>query len=348
MKFQHVRIESMAHVLPDRVVTSEELENELRPIYERLTMQPGRLEFMTGVKERRFWQQGTPPSQVSALAGARAIEASGINRDDIGCVIHTSVCRDFLEPATAAVVHDRLGLSPSAMIFDITNACLGFLNGLITVSNMVELGQIKAGLVVAGECAENLIRTTVDQIINELEPTRQRMKTLFPTLTIGSGAVAAIVTHESISRGGHRLSGGAFRNASHHYRLCQGSRDTGAAPGQHMTMETYAEMLMVEGCKLAKETWSAARDALGWTNEMVTRTICHQVGKSYRKLMFETLDLDPSLDFETLPFMGNTGSAALPLTMSVAASEGRLTAGDKVALLGIGSGLNCMFLGVDW
>ena len=79
MIFQKVCIDGIAHVLPDRVVRSDELEQRIAPVYERLGRSVGRLELMTGVRERRFWTPGTTPSQAASLAGARALESAGID-----------------------------------------------------------------------------------------------------------------------------------------------------------------------------------------------------------------------------------------------------------------------------
>ena len=84
---------------------------------------------MTGIKERRFWPQAMLASQASALAGKKAMAAAKVGPADIDLLIHSSVCRDRLEPSTAAYVHGLLGLGPQAQIMDISNACLGFLNG---------------------------------------------------------------------------------------------------------------------------------------------------------------------------------------------------------------------------
>src|SRR5262249_23359473 len=150
----------------------------------------------------------TTPSQAASLVGARAIEAAGIDPRVVGCVVNASVCRDFLEPSTACLVHHNLGLSASALAFDVTNACLGFLNGLMIVGNMIELGQIAAGLVVCAECAETVIEDTIRFLLRE-EPSNGRLKLAFATLTLGSGAAAMVLTHESISPTKRHLLGGA-------------------------------------------------------------------------------------------------------------------------------------------
>ena len=145
MRFKNVYIEGLAYHLPKNIVSSEDLEKRLAPVYDRLKLPFGRLEMMTGIKERRFWDKDVSPSQVASKAGELAVLNSGIDRVEIGCLINASVCRDFLEPATASLVHHNLGLHTNTLVFDISNACLGVLNGMVHVANMIELGQIRAG-----------------------------------------------------------------------------------------------------------------------------------------------------------------------------------------------------------
>jgi 3-oxoacyl-[acyl-carrier-protein] synthase-3 len=72
------------------------------------------------------------------------------------------------------------------------------------------------------------------------------------------------------------------------------------------------------------------------------------VGRAHRKLLLETLALDPAADFTTYETLGNTGSVALPVTAAMGVEQGRVQPGDRVALLGIGSGINVVMLGLDW
>ena len=110
MHFSKVAIETIDYVLPDEVWTSADIEQKLAPMYERLKLPVGRLELMTGIKERRFWSHPISPSQASAMAGEKALAKSGVNKNDIDLLIHCGVCRDRLEPATASYVHGLLGL----------------------------------------------------------------------------------------------------------------------------------------------------------------------------------------------------------------------------------------------
>jgi 3-oxoacyl-[acyl-carrier-protein] synthase-3 len=115
-----------------------------------------------------------------------------------------------------------------------------------------------------------------------------------------------------------------------------------------MVMSTEAETLLVNGCRLAAETWSEFKDALGWRQEEINPSYCHQVGQAHRDRFLESIGLDPAIDFSTFPFLGNVGSVSLPLTMAMGVERDPPAEGNRLALLGIGSGLCCAMLGVVW
>ena len=76
--------------------------------------------------------------------------------------------------------------------------------------------------------------------------------------------------------------------------------------------------------------------------------ICHQVGTCHRDSVLKTLGISPDKDYSTYSFLGNMGTVSLPLTAALAEEREFLRPGDRVGLLGIGSGLNCLMLGVEW
>src|ERR1039458_8695590 len=154
MRFTNVCLESIAVSLPPEVWTSEQIEERLRPLYERLRLPFGRLELMTGIRERRMWPDGTRPSDASAAAGRAVLGASSLQREQIGLFIHAAVSRDMIEPASAAFAHHKIGLPASAQIFDLSNACLGFLNAIVVAAGLIESGQVRAALIAAGEGSE--------------------------------------------------------------------------------------------------------------------------------------------------------------------------------------------------
>jgi 3-oxoacyl-[acyl-carrier-protein] synthase-3 len=347
VRYERVILSGIGYELPSEVVTSEEIERRLAPVYKRLKLPPGRLELMSGIRERRFWDAGIPPSQMAAAAAVKAIRQSEISIEKIGCLVHCSVCRDFLEPATASVVHARLGLRSDGVLFDISNACLGVVNGLATVANMIELGQIEAGLVVAAENGKALVDATIRALSEEPGLTRDGIKASFASLTIGAGAAAVVLTRDGCGSGGPRLLGGVSCLATEHNDLCRGDSASGLHSGDPL-MRTDSEVMMREGCALARRTWDATRSSLGWTSDTIDKVFCHQVGKAHRKMLYETLGIDPAKDFSTLEYLGNVGSASLPVTLAIGLEQGRVEPGDRVMLFGIGSGLNCVMLGLQW
>jgi 3-oxoacyl-[acyl-carrier-protein] synthase-3 len=341
MKFEHVCIESLAVAWPEEIWTSAQIEERLRPLYERLKLPAGRLELMTGIRERRMWPAGTRPSDASAAAGKAVLAKSVLRAEQVELFIHAAVSRDMLEPATASFAHRKIGLPGTAQLFDVSNACLGFLNALTVAGGLIESGQVRCAMIVCGENGRPLVEQTLRTLL-ERPLNRNEIKPFFANLTIGSGAVGAIVCHRSLVRGrAHRLLGGVARAATRHSELCQG--DTHGA--EALAMQTDSEQLLIAGVNLAKETWQEFSTGQG---SEFTRFICHQVGSTHRRKLYETLGLDVAKDFSTFETLGNTGSVALPATLAAAVEAGAVRAGDRVGLLGIGSGLNCLMLALEW
>lgn len=343
MRFQHVRLAAVGWDHAPRVVSSLELEERLAPLYRRLALSAGRLELMSGVRERRFYPPGERPSAIAARAGAHALARSGVGRERIGLLLHTSVCRDLLEPASAAFVHRALELRPECAFLDVSNACLGFANGLLIAAQQIEHGELEAALVVAGEDGGPLVEATLARLLAETANPRRALKLAFASLTIGAGGAAAVVCRDELAPGTPRLLGGVMRSASQHSGLCQGDHEPGLAGP---LMETEAEALMNAGIELARETFPRFLTELGWSSASIDRIATHQVGTAQRRLLFEALELDPARDYPTLAEHGNVGSVSLPLSVALALESGFVGPDQQVALLGIGSGLGCAMLGL--
>ncbi len=348
MHYQNVCLEAFACTLPEQVVGSQQIETWLEPLYTRLGLPEGRLELISGIAQRRLWAPGTLPSQKSVETAEKAIGIAQLDRRLVGALIHGSVCRDFLEPATACGVHQRLGLPRDCMAYDVSNACLGIINGMVQVANMIELGQIRAGLVVGTESSRSLIETTVDHLNRDTSLTRRDVKRALASLTIGSGSAAAVLVDRKLSRTGNRLLGGVARTDADGCHLCQSGRDESGGDRMRPLMSTDSETLMHEGIRVARETFPEFLDTVGWDAAAIDKTFCHQVGRAHQKLLFEALGLDPAIDYPTLQWLGNTGSVALPMTAALGIENDHLQKNDRLALLGIGSGINVLLLAVDW
>jgi 3-oxoacyl-[acyl-carrier-protein] synthase III len=346
MKYTRVCIASFGYELPPNVVRSADLEHRLAPIYAALRIQKGQLEAITGIRERRYWDPDFQLSRGAAQAGRKAIEAATLSRDRIGMLIYGAVCRENLEPASACAVADALGLPPECQIYDVSNACLGVLNGMVNVANAIELGQIRAGLVVACESAREIVDLTIERLNHEKD--MEVLRKTVATLTGGSGAVAVLLTDTDLSPDGHRLLGGVARSAPQHHRLCVWGPDTGIPGGTRHMAETDSVRVLQNGVALGIETFHEFHRTLAFAEGQPDKIICHQVGATHQRAITEAIGLPPERDFTTFRHLGNIGTVSLPITAAIAAERGFLTAGDLVGFLGIGSGLNCLMLGIKW
>lgn len=326
-------IVSIAHVEAPEVVTSAYFDEVLAETYERVGAQPGLLESLAGITERRWWPEGYLYTDAAAAAGAKAIEASGVRVDDIGLLIDTSVCRDRLEPSSAVTVHDALDLPSWCLNFDLSNACLGFVNALQVAGSMIDGGQINYALIVDGEGSRELQTSTLARLSSE-DATMADLFSEFASLTLGSGGAAAVVGRHSENPGSHKIVGGIARADTSYHNLCVGNMER---------MRTDTKTLLDAGLHVSKMAWGDA-DEPGWLN--ADRYIIHQVSQVHTSLLADRLGIDMAKVPLTFPFLGNVGPASIPITLAREVES--LRQGDQVLLLGIGSGINASAMELTW
>jgi acyl-CoA:acyl-CoA alkyltransferase len=346
MKYSRVYLDAMGYELGPNVVTSPSLEGRLAPVYEKLRIGPGQLEALTGIRERRWWNRGAVASRAAAAAARKALQEASVPPDEIGVLIYGGVCRDHLEPATAAHVAAQLDLPPDLEVYDISNACLGVMNGIVAIANRIELGQIRAGMVVSCETSREINEIMIGHML--AHPDMETFRMAVATLTGGSGAVAFILSDGSRGMDRPRLRGGVHRAAPAHHELCRWHVGDAVPFGLPQYFETDGVAVLKHGTALGVETWNRFLPAMGWTAAEVDRVVCHQVGRQHRDTILRALGVDVSRDFSTFEHLGNMGTVSLPLTAAVAAERGAIERGQRVGFLGIGSGLNCLMLGWDW
>lgn len=335
----NVTIEAVAYELPPHRVTSASLEEQIADTMERLEIEPGRLEQLTGIRERRFWDPGMEPGEAATLAARKVLDITGIDPKRIGCLINTSVSRTYVEPSIACSIHDNLKLSPRCLNYDVANACLGFVNGINNIVLMIEAGLIDYGLVVNGETA----RLAVESTIKRLQAPGAKLENFFnnfATLTLGSGAVAMLLSHKDLSQTGHVVNASVSLAATQYNKLCLGRMDY---------MRTDAQALLIAGVELAASTWELACGTLeNWGDETIDLYAPHQVSVRHTAAVCKKAGITWDKLHLNLYEHGNTGPAAMPTSLAMAEEAGRLKAGDHVGLLGIGSGLNCTMMSVTW
>jgi 3-oxoacyl-[acyl-carrier-protein] synthase-3 len=113
-------------------------------------------------------------------------------------------------------------------------------------------------------------------------------------------------------------------------------------------MHTDASGVLQHGIALGHRTFRRFLTALEWPVNGIDKTVCHQVGTGHRQLMLDRLELSLERDYATVTHLGNMGTVSLPLSAAMAEEDGFFVTGDRVGFLGIGSGLNCMMLGLHW
>ena len=294
------------------MITSAWIDEQLAETFERCGVRPGLLESVAGIVERRWWPEAVTFDEAAALAGQRALELAGVAPSEVDMLISTSVCKHHLEPSVACAVHHRLGLGPECVNFDLGNACLGFVNAMQVGAMAIETGQARTVLIVDGEGSRHTQLATIERL---RQPTATAMDVFaqFASLTLGSGGAATV-----------------------HHDLCVGDLDT---------MRTDTAGLLEKGLALAREAFDASL-ADGWEWTTCDRYVMHQVSAVHTRKLCELLGVDMALVPLTYPGFGNMGPAAVPYTLSTIADQ--IAPGERVLLMGIGSGLNCAAAELIW
>ncbi len=324
---------ALAHVDAPEVVTSAWIDGELAETFERCGIRPGLLESVAGIIERRWWPEGVTFDEAAAMAGQAAMAAAHIDPSSVDMLISTSVCKHHLEPSVACAVHHRLALPATCSNFDLGNACLGFVNAMNVAAMAIESGQARTVLIVDGEGSRYTQLATIERLKSETTTTNDVFEQ-FASLTLGSGAAAMVMGGPRA--GAHAFLGGITLAATSNHDLCVGDLDQ---------MRTDTAGLLVSGLKLAQETHDAAI-AAGWDWEDCDRYVMHQVSAVHTSKLCELLGIDMSRVPLSYPLFGNMGPAAVPYTLSTIADE--LSPGERVLLMGIGSGLNCAGAELVW
>jgi acyl-CoA:acyl-CoA alkyltransferase len=333
--FSNVCILSVAHTEAPKVLSSFQIEKQFESTYKRLGMEIGFIEKMTGIKERRYWEAGTPIDEIATLAAQKCIQQSGIDAHKIGLLINTSVCRDYLEPSVACLIHGNLKLSSDCVNFDITNACLGFVDGMNTAGMMIESRQIDYAIIVNAENPIFGIDSTIKRIAEE-DCTEAYFNNNFATLTLGCGAAAVLLCHKDVApKESPSFLGGVFQTATEFNRLCM------AKPEK---MLTDTRELLRTGVELGIK----AAQLADWKNEDFDLFIPHQVSNSYISKISEALGIDFKKQYLIYPTYGNIGPASVAYALSKAVADDVVKPGYLIGILGFGSGINCGLMKIRW
>lgn len=322
-------IKGIGGYLPERVVTSEELEEMAG--YKDHGVKLGLCKMLTGCASRHWAAKDELCSDIAARAGEIAMKEAGVEPQDVDAILFTSVTQDFVEPATANVVADKLNIR-NGFAFDVKNACNAFLSGVDIADSFIATGKAETVLVVSGECLSKWTKLRYDS----KEELLQRAPV---ALSVGDGGGAFLLQKSSDNQRGIHTSW--FKTIPEIWNnnviwgggvAFPGDPDKMYVPGTTKALTDAA----AEAPYIIPKVLAAA----GWTKEDLDYIVPTQVAKWIVAHISKAMDMDLNKFVEIVKDCGNMGASNVPLAAYRAWQDGRLHAGSKILMVGGAVGAN--------
>ena len=325
------QILSVGTYLPDQIVKSDDLFEEIKS--EQNYGIP--TDFMSkgmGIKERRMSCESALPSELAIPAARRALEnIPEIDHHKIGLVVFCGIERDQPEPATAHTIQNALGLKADN-VFDIANACMGFVDGVKIASKYITTGIVEYALVTTGEVSTRVLRSFVKQLKAGVDI--EQANRLIGGLSVGD-AGGAVVMGLSESSGFELFNNSA--DSSHIDKCIYRVREDGSIDGQMLMAR-----ILAQGIKMHREAINQTLAGLGW--DEFDWLLSHQTGRRNFEAFAKMTGIKQERMIKTYEKLGNTTTATLPLGWDKLSKGGMVSPGDKIGGLFAGSGLaTCQF-----
>ena len=324
------RIAGLGYSTPSGCLSSAEIEERIREATGRLPVPSGTLHAISGILGRHVVGPDEYASTLAISAGRLALEDAGVDAGDIDLLVFASTSQDQVEPATAHIVADAIGIKGGS-VFDVKNACNSFVDGMWVAEALIASGRARRPLVVTGETPTLAARYGVHSV--------REFRTAFLGYTVGDVGGAVVLESSDDDRGifyRHSWS------ASEHW-------DVTGVPGggsRHPRGDefTYAEG---DGARLREIVRSFDPDVVlrvfretGTTVDDYPLFIVHQVTVPFAEEMIERLGLPSDRVERTIAEFGNVASGTLPLALGRARDGGRVRRGDRVMFIGLGAGIS--------
>lgn len=326
LKIENVKIGGIAACVPPKLVENKDSE---------LFDDPAELERYIktiGVERRYVAEDGICSSDLCKAAAERLIDEMGVDKSEIGCLIMVTQTPDYIFPATACILQDRLGLPTDCMSFDITMSCPGWIYGLSVMSSLMSAGRIKKGLLLVGETSTkakspydhvNLLAgdagtATILEYQEGVSPLLFSMHTdgsNYKSLIIPDGGYRNPVTPQSFEY--FECKDGALRN-----RL-----NANMEGDDILSFAMHAAPKCIKGLL---EHFEIAKDEIDYF-------LIHQANQMINKLIQKRLKVDDEHCPYNIADFGNASSTTIPL-MIVNKLKDKF-AGKKIVACGFGTGL---------
>ncbi|GAA7238174.1 ketoacyl-ACP synthase III [Helicobacter pylori] len=285
------------------------------------------IEKRTGIKERRFANDGEKSSDLGVIAAKQAIERAHLTPKDIDLVVVATLSPDFLAmPSTACVLSAKLGIE-NKPAFDISAACTGFIYLLSVAKAYVESGMYENVLIVGAEKTSSVLD----------------FKDRGTCILFGDGAGACVIGRtKCLKESVLDVQISANGNFSNYLYTPRTLKPTPFSVKEE-ALEPFLRMKGNEVFKLAVKTLLKDVEMILEKNalkpEDVRLFIPHQANFRIIQAVREHLDFKDEQVVLTVHKYGNTSAASIPMAMCEAYEEGRLKKGDLMLLDAFGGGL---------
>jgi 3-oxoacyl-[acyl-carrier-protein] synthase-3 len=306
---KHSRIAGTGSYLPEKILTNADLERMVDTTDEWIVSR-------TGIRERHIAAEGEFTSDLALQSARRAIQAAGIDADDIDLIIVATTTPDRTFPSTACLLQDKLGVS-NCPAFDIQAVCSGFVYALATADNFIKAGAAKCALVVG---AETMSRIT--------DWTDRSNSILWGD---GAGAVILTASKEPGILSCHLHADGSYANLLH-----VPSGVSSQKGGGTIVMEGNSVF------KVAVNTLDAIVDetlaANGLEKTDIDWLVPHQANIRIIQATAKKLGMSMERVVVTIDTHGNTSAASIPLALDAAVRDGRIKRGETILMEAFGGG----------
>jgi 3-oxoacyl-[acyl-carrier-protein] synthase-3 len=309
--------------LPERVVTNDDLAKIIDTSDEWIQQR-------TGIKERRYAEDGTGPADLAVPAAKQAVKAAGLELSDIDFIIFATLNPDYFFPGSGCVLQAKLGL-PGIGALDVRNQCSGFIYGLSVADAFIKTGMYKRILLVGGEVHSSGL---------EFADRGRDVTVLF-----GDGAGAVLLGATDEDRGilsTHLHADGRFVEdlwlelpaARYMPRISYELMEQ----GRHYPRMNGKKIFKMAVEKLP-EVINEALAANGLTIDDIDLLVPHQANIRINEFVARQLKVPPEKVYHNIHRYGNTTAGSIPIALNEAISEGRAKKGDTIMLAAFGSGL---------
>jgi 3-oxoacyl-[acyl-carrier-protein] synthase-3 len=279
----------------------------------------------TGIRERRVAEPGTPLSELAAAAARAALSDAGLGGEQIDLVIVGTVTGDMKFPATACLVQELIG-ARSAVAFDLSAACSGFLYSLQVAAGLMAVGGYRHALVIGGE------------VLTSMVDWRDRDTCVL----FGDGAGAVVLGPSRDDRG---LLGLHLGSDGAHSRLLYNAGGGSLFPPSPESLERNLHVIRMEGREVFRHAVSAMVEALqnvlrqtGLSVQELDLLIPHQANLRIIEAVAKRFGVAPERLFVNVERYGNTSAASIPIALDEVRRSGRAKPGDLLGLVTFGAG----------